>query len=220
MRWNILAVAAVLCSSYMGRADEPTKPAVQPVDIEKSSAKVESPAAKDRLQKAMRGTAEALRSRTVEPAERASFVELLYAAEALKVDESVPLHEREKWRGLARVRLVEGADAMRRQLAKEVQAAAAPASSDAHVSKQFPAGGGGAFGGFGAAAAGPQQQKADVVEAEKLIEIITTTIRPETWDVNGGQGVIKYWSLGGALIIYNSADVHERIGGFTGQLRP
>jgi hypothetical protein len=94
---------------------------------------------------------------------------------------------------------------MRRQLAK-------PADKGT-ISRQFPAGG-------GAAASGAMAQSPDVIEAEKLIEIITTTVRPETWQDNGGQGVIKYWSLGSALIIYNTADVHERVGGFAGRLRP
>lgn len=198
------------------RAAEPTKPVPNPLEVDESTAASTlpaAPAAKDRLLQAMRDTAEALRSRTVEPAERSYFVELLGAAEALRHDEKVPQHERDKWRGLARVRLVEGAEAMRRQIAKNgaSQAGAAPAAVDVHISRQLPA--------VGGAATGATSQAADVVEAQKLIEIITTTVRPDTWEDNGGQGVIRYWSLGSALIIYNTADVHERVGGFAGQLR-
>jgi len=214
--WTV-AVLMLLGAASLTRAAEPTKPVPNPLEGDKPAATattLTAPAAKDRIQQAMRDTAEALRSRSVEPAERSHFVELLNAAEALRHDEKVPQHERDKWRGLARVRLVEGADAMRRQLAKKdaAQAGAAPAGADARISRQLPAAGG--------AVTGVTQQAADVVEAQKLIEIITTTVRPETWEDYGGQGVIRYWSLGSALIIYNTADVHERVGGFAGQLRP
>jgi hypothetical protein len=207
----------LIVAASSARASEPTKPVANPVDIDKPTATAPAattPPAKDRLQKAMRDTAEALRSRTVEPAERSHFVELLNAAEALRHDEKVPQHERDKWRGLARVRLGEGADAMRRQLAQPASSSGRvlPAA-DAHVLRQVPA-----VGGAGAVP-GATTPAADVVEAQKLIELITSTIRPETWEDNGGQGVIRYWSLGSALIIYNTADVHERLGNFTGQLR-
>lgn len=197
-----MLVGGFVCgAAAFSSATEPTKPKLDP--LEPSSA-AQAPTSKERVQSAMRETAEALKSRTVEPAERSHFVELLNAADALRHDKAVPQHERDKWRGLAGVRLVEGADTMRRQLAK-------PADKG-NISRQFPAAGG--------APTSATTQPADVVEAEKLIEIITTTVRPETWQDNGGQGVIKYWSLGNALIIYNTADVHERVGGFAGQIRP
>jgi len=159
--------------------------------------------AKDRVMNAMRATAEALQSRSVESPERAAFVELLDAAEALRRDESVPPHVRDRLRGLARARLSEGAIALRRTTSRP---------GGERISRQFPA-------QAGAGGGGPQPSP-DVVEAEKLIEIITGAIRPESWEVNGGLGTIRYWSLGHALIITNSADVHEQVGGLTGALRP
>jgi hypothetical protein len=44
-------------------------------------------------------------------------------------------------------------------------------------------------------------------------------ISPETWDVNGGQGVIRYWSLGHGLIIRNTAAEQEKTGDLLQQLR-
>lgn len=156
---------------------------------------------KDRVLNALRTTAVALQSRSVESEEQAAFVELLNAAEALRHDETVPQHERDRLRGLARVRLGEGAIALRRSVTRPVAE---------RISRQLPA---------AQRAAGPSPSP-DVVEAEKLIEIITDAIRPESWEVHGGLGTIRYWSLGHALIITNTAEVHEQVGGLTGALRP
>jgi hypothetical protein len=195
------AVLAIWCASLLA-AEPPSPEPAPPTKESAAGAQETSPPPKERVMKALRTTAEALRSRSLEPEERAAFVELLGAAEALRTDESVPQHERDRLRGLARVRLGEGANVLRRTAARP---------ADENVSRQFPA---------AAGAAGPQQQLPDVVEAEKLIEIITGAIRPESWDVNGGLGTIRYWSLGNALIITNTAEVHERVGGLTGALRP
>src|SRR5690606_14647019 len=77
-------------------------------------------ASKDRIVAALRRTADALRSRSVEPAEYADFEELLAAAQALRDDPGVPQHERDRLRGLARVRLSEGAALLRRSSAAGV----------------------------------------------------------------------------------------------------
>jgi len=202
---SIVIASMVGAVAAFSSAAEPTKSKIDPLDATAEPSPAKTLTSKDRVLQAMRDTADALKSRTVEPEERSRFVELLNAAEALRHDEAVPQHERDKWRGVARVRLVEGVTAMRRQLANPVVSR--------HVLAQFPAGGGNV-------PANATTQSADVIEAEKLIDIITTTVRPETWQDNGGEGVIRYWSLGSALIIYNTADVHERVGGFAGQVRP
>ncbi|MDW8078457.1 MAG: hypothetical protein RMJ16_06165 [Thermoguttaceae bacterium] len=48
--------------------------------------------------------------------------------------------------------------------------------------------------------------------AEKLIELIETVVRPETWEVNGGRGRIFYWPPGQALIIRQTEEVHREVG--------
>lgn len=190
MRMLLIVCVVSLSRASFVVADEPKKTVI-------------APPPKDRVVDALKKTAAALRSRSVEPEEQASFVELLAAAEALRNDESVPQHERDRLRGFARARLGEGAQALRRSVPRPVSE---------RISRQLPA--------QSQTGAGPTSPTPDVVEAEKLIEIITGAIRPETWDVNGGLGTIRYWSLGHALIITNSADVHERVGGLGGALRP
>jgi len=44
---------------------------------------------------------------------------------------------------------------------------------------------------------------------DKLVEVITTTIDPESWEQGGGLGRISY--SGSMLIVYNSLEVHQRI---------
>ncbi len=36
---------------------------------------------------------------------------------------------------------------------------------------------------------------------------------PESWNVNGGRGTITYWEPGLALVVRQTDDVHEQIGG-------
>jgi hypothetical protein len=46
---------------------------------------------------------------------------------------------------------------------------------------------------------------------QKLIEVITTSIEPESWAVNGGPGTIGFYR--GTLVIRNTPLVHQRIAG-------
>ncbi|MEX0718462.1 MAG: hypothetical protein WD066_17850 [Planctomycetaceae bacterium] len=55
--------------------------------------------------------------------------------------------------------------------------------------------------------------------ASELIDLIETTVAPDTWAVNGGQGTISYWRPGMALVIRQTGEVHHQIGGTLGQLR-
>lgn len=170
--------------------------------------------AQARLLTALQTTAEALRSRSIEATELPRFQELLAAAEAYWQDAEEPLDRRAKWCGLAKARLHEASAMLRRQEAAAAQAAKNPQSArprTAVLAQVAPQGG---FPGMpGGAANGAEN------EARKLIDLIQNVVRPETWDANGGQGVVKYWSLGHALIIYNTGDVHEHIGGSVGFLR-
>ncbi|HEX4150193.1 MAG TPA: hypothetical protein VHY20_14450 [Pirellulales bacterium] len=47
---------------------------------------------------------------------------------------------------------------------------------------------------------------------QELLELIQATIVPTTWDVQGGNGVVRYWAPGHALIIRQTGDVHEQLG--------
>jgi hypothetical protein len=45
----------------------------------------------------------------------------------------------------------------------------------------------------------------------KLIELITSTIKPQSWSKCGGAGTIEYFPLGRSLVIHQSADVQEQV---------
>ena len=69
--------------------------------------------------------------------------------------------------------------------------------------------GGPAFGG------GPGQANDN---GQALVELIQTVIRPASWDVNGGPGSIYYWYPGRAMVIRQTGEVHDEIGGVLEQL--
>lgn len=52
--------------------------------------------------------------------------------------------------------------------------------------------------------------------ADELIELITTTIDPETWEVHGGKGSIFYFSNFRVLVVRQTQDVHAKLGGILG----
>jgi Flp pilus assembly secretin CpaC len=51
----------------------------------------------------------------------------------------------------------------------------------------------------------------DAAVAAKLVELITSTIEPKSWEEAGGPGSIEYYPLGMALVVCQTAPVHERI---------
>jgi hypothetical protein len=56
--------------------------------------------------------------------------------------------------------------------------------------------------------------------AEKaLINLITAAVQPATWGEVGGQGTIQYYPLGLALVVNQTADVHEEVAVFLAALR-
>lgn len=68
----------------------------------------------------------------------------------------------------------------------------------------------------GAATFGIQQELAG---AQALIDLITETIEPETWEINDGRGTIRYFSPLHVLVVRNNRHVHEELGGALGDLR-
>lgn len=45
----------------------------------------------------------------------------------------------------------------------------------------------------------------------QLINLITTTVEPDSWDINGGRGTVQRWR--NLLVVRNSALVHQKLGG-------
>ncbi|MBI1901638.1 MAG: general secretion pathway protein GspD, partial [Planctomycetia bacterium] len=54
---------------------------------------------------------------------------------------------------------------------------------------------------------------------DSLIELITTTVAPQTWDDAGGPGSIKEFETNLTLVVSNTRDVHDQIADLLEQLR-
>ncbi len=58
-----------------------------------------------------------------------------------------------------------------------------------------------------------------VADYEPLIDVITTTIDPDSWEDVGGPGAISEFDNAGVLIIAQTRDVHQKIGKLLNSLR-
>lgn len=56
-------------------------------------------------------------------------------------------------------------------------------------------------------------------EGQALVDLIEATIAPESWDVNGGPGTIKYWPAWHVLVVRQTDEVHEQLGGVVHGMR-
>ncbi|GIW93931.1 MAG: general secretion pathway protein GspD [Pirellulaceae bacterium] len=54
---------------------------------------------------------------------------------------------------------------------------------------------------------------------QPLIDLITTTIAPDSWDINGGNGAIQPFVANLSLVVSQTQDVHEQIADLLDQLR-
>jgi hypothetical protein len=83
-------------------------------------------------------------------------------------------------------------------------------------------GGGGRGGGGGSIFGDPGDAPDRLTELERvqqIIDLITETVEPDAWDVNGGDwATIRYYS--GTLIIRAPDYVHRQIGGYPFVTRP
>lgn len=60
---------------------------------------------------------------------------------------------------------------------------------------------------------------AELAQAQQLIDLIQTTVAPASWQANGGRGGISYFSNGRALVVRQTGEVHEQLGGTLSALR-
>jgi hypothetical protein len=58
-----------------------------------------------------------------------------------------------------------------------------------------------------------------VADPDPLIDLITETINPSHWNVNGGPGSIKFYGPALALVVRASSEVQGRVGDVIGGLR-
>jgi len=117
----------------------------------------------------------------------------LYAE--MMLNEQFAQYEKEKWQAKLGSRLRSVRDDLERIREK------LPAASLSETKETTRARGGGAI---------------DARGAEELIELITTTIDPETWEVHGGKGSIFYFSNFRVLVVRQTQDVHAKLGGILG----
>lgn len=144
--------------------------------------------------------------------------ELLALHAKVTARESLTTSERERLLTRLRGRLARLAKSLARDLA-DVRAneskAATGSESAAGVSQSASASTSGLAQTPPPGAAGGASQ----TDAQSLIDLIQATIAPSSWDVNGGQGSIVYWQLGQALVVRQTSEVHEQLGGVVGRLR-
>jgi hypothetical protein len=76
-----------------------------------------------------------------------------------------------------------------------------------------------ATGGSQSAPRGAAGGRGEEDNAEELIELIRTTVAPQSWDTAGGPGSIYYYRPVHALVIHQTQEVHWLIGGLSGALR-
>jgi len=154
----------------------------------------------------------------------------------LQSDESLPSGERERFQNLVRTRLAQCRGAivrdLRRRKTEAERAARRPVpENETSVRGQNPSLPVGVTANEtmagdntlsapqkpvdGQAAGGNPQN-----EGQELVQLIESTIAPASWETRGGPGVIKYWAPGHALVIRQTREVHEQIGGAVGAMRP
>ncbi len=77
----------------------------------------------------------------------------------------------------------------------------------------------GQFGGINAPMNGDFQETETQKSGEELVDVIQNTIHPDSWEQNGGNGTIRYWTPGNHLIIRQTDENHEEIQNLLNQLR-
>lgn len=145
--------------------------------------------------------------------------ELIGLFEELRNEKQIEEFDHRRLRGLLRTRL----EALARQIEKGFTEAAKPQSvatrCDVLAQQGLPAAGGGgaARGGRGAIIGGSQGGLPD--NGPALVDLIKRTIAPNTWDDVGGPGSIYYYRPLRVLVVRQTGEVHEQLGGVLGGLR-
>lgn len=126
----------------------------------------------------------------------------------------MPAADRTRWQLRLKSRLVRLANAIEKDRADRT----GPSSADADVgssaaSEARTSQADAAPATMGSAGGGPQD------DGQALVELIQATIAPQSWDVNGGPGTIIYWPAWHVLVVRQTDDVHEQIGGVVHALR-
>ena len=150
--------------------------------------------------------------------------EFLVLHEELEADTQIPQTQRVKIQKNVRLKLA----ALSRQISKnlekepgvknaapEVESVKLP-EGKSEIVAQF--GGGNNFGGGNLGGGNTAANRAKSY-GEDLVNVIQTTINPDSWEERGGRGTIVYWNHQHYLIISQTDEVHEKIGGMMHQFR-
>lgn len=147
--------------------------------------------------------------------------EFIALYQQLQADNQLPPSQREALRIQVRNRLVQLSDQIATKVARQTLMAERkrPGNVGLPVGQGAPlaqlggprAGmGNGMIGGFGPGAL-PGAQNGNTDNGQQLIDLIQKVISPNSWDVNGGPGTIYYWRPGRAMVVRQTAEVHEQL---------
>ena len=164
-----------------------------------------------------------------EPAVR----DLVALYESLEKAKGIDQEERTELRGLVRNRLLRVSQRISKRLEKTGKKSAAVLAADAVAQSSGSAadaaapssgsapqaGPGNSAGGQPTASGGRGGQQGPADYGLELVELIQHTIAPQSWDVNGGNGTIIYFSPRHAIVVRQTDDVHEDLGGVLRGLR-
>jgi len=66
---------------------------------------------------------------------------------------------------------------------------------------------------------GPPQPGGNLANFQPLIDLITSTVQPTTWDAQGGPGAVRQFDTSLSLVVSQTQEVHEEIENLLKQLR-
>ena len=205
-----------------------------------SAATVEKPRATPRKGYELRDAIRAALRRWARPADadaQKAAREFLALYSELQADDQLARSQKEQLRIQLRSRLGQLSDQISAQIVRQKRLAnsprpksvGAPDQKAGPLAQQWGGGMGGAGrmmgaggmgmglgGGLGQGGFGGQWGPED--RGQELVDLIQRVIAPQSWDINGGPGSIYYWSPGRALVIRQTQEVHEEIGGVLEQM--
>jgi hypothetical protein len=136
--------------------------------------------------------------------DQAAARQLLKLHDELIADAQLPLSDRTRYLGIVRYRLAGLQKSISRSIAKsEPRSRSITSLASTSTARTSGAKGGAAVRDSG----------------QELVDLIQTTIAPDSWDVNGGPGSIVYYQPLRVLVVRQTDRVHELLGGAVGGLR-
>lgn len=146
-------------------------------------------------------------ARRAEPDPQAVVPELAALYAELADAERMSHAEISRMRGCLRIRL----EHIRDQLLRDLRSQQRPANRERRRA--------GRNGQTRSAATQLNGGGAEAARVAQLIDLIQSTIAPDSWETSGGRGSIRYFGPAKALVIRQTGEVHRHIGDMLQQLR-